>query len=150
MEKENNGPLPWNLIPDGICEPRQIWYPFARPRIVRSEIKIRQYKDDEGSDNKEEQMLDHKTWQEDPNLIGQISINTEFITMLGFFLKHFGTELMEAQKKATDSNKKLRIIVDYDPEEKKSMISFSFYEQCNHLEDQRTHQADPSDVTRLK
>lgn len=74
-------------------------------------------------------MLDHKTWQENPNLIGQISINTEFITMLGFFLKHFGTELMEAQKKATDSNKKLRIIVDYDPEEKKSMISFSFISQ---------------------
>ncbi len=80
-------------------------------------------------------MLDHKTGQEDPDLIGQISINTEFITMLGFFLKYFGAELMEAQKKAADSNKKLRIIVDYDPEEKKSMISFKFYEQCNHLED---------------
>lgn len=136
MEKENNEPFPWNFIPDGNCDPRRImWNPFILPRVVQGEIRIRQYKDDEGSDNKEAQMLDLKTWQENPDLIGQISINTEFITMLGFFLKHFGAELMEAQKKAVDSNKKLRIIVDYDPEEKKSMISFKFYEQCNHPED---------------
>ncbi len=57
MEKENNEPFPWNFIPDGNCDPRRImWNPFILPRVVQGEIRIRQYKDDEGSDNKEAQM----------------------------------------------------------------------------------------------
>lgn len=79
-------------------------------------------------------MLDHKTWKEDPELLGQISIDSDFITKSGFFLEEFGRHMVKAYQIAHKTGKKIRITLEYDPENKKSFISIRYDEQCNPLE----------------
>ena len=76
-------------------------------------------------------MLDHRTWKEDPNLFSHMSIDADFIVKTGFFMEAFGNHLVKAYQAACKTKKKFRIILEYDPEEKKTWISIRFDEQRN-------------------
>lgn len=93
-------------------------------------------------------MLDHKTWEEDPNLFSQASIDADFIVKTGFVMEAFGNHLVEAYQAVCKTQKKFRIILEYDPEEKKSWIEIRFSERCSRPEDKKTCQAAHQDEAR--
>lgn len=81
-------------------------------------------------------MLDHTTWKEDPDLFSQITVDSEFMVKLGFFLQQIGEEIKTAYKRSNEEDKKVQIIVDYDPDKTRASVSFKFYHPTKKDEEQ--------------
>ena len=86
-------------------------------------------------------MLCYKTDEKGQKVFGQISVDSKSIVDVGFFLNTFGDYMLRMCNGPCDPKNKFRIILDYDPENEKSLITFTFDEQESRFEIPPTKEA---------
>lgn len=86
-------------------------------------------------------MLCYKTDEKGQKVFGQISVDSKSIVDVGFFLNTFGDYMLRMYNGPCDPKNKFRIILDYDPEDEKSLITFTFDEQESRFEIPPTKEA---------